>query len=561
MIRAIVIAALCFASVAFGQAVGGGGVPGAGGSGGSGFPITLGSTSVAASSTTTSLAGMASLQNVKYLSCSSELGAQVTAAATALGAAGGVIVFPNCTTATWTTATSQLPKNISYEGYGQQATIITCSVAGDCLNIHQAVSPSESASTMHGFTMLGSGASNQVLINGEGLSGWTIYDLNLDGSSTNAVTTCMEFHNTTAGATFTEWNNVWADFGIHCTPSVNFLQDAGDASISYAYNNFNFRIGTQAGAYGIVFNGNGIIYGGTLNIYCNHIGPTGGCVQFNNGFNASGVGNAAAGERLFITAEENGTGAGTVLTSTGTGVLFFQGEIFNGSQSANALATLTSIAGGSIYTLYGVTDMANNTVNASSFNIKVGTNDQINISETGAGAGTAFLSFLEKSTGIPVYLASGPTGGNAIGWRLPSTGAYMWSSATDNSGGPDTGISRTAADTMAFGNGTSGDFSGAMIGARVVLKGGTVPTITGCGTISSQSGGSTAGSFVTSTTGTCTAAFALPTVTHGYTCSAQDITQHVAANALFQSATSTTGCTVTGTTVANDVITFTAFGW
>lgn len=96
-----------------------------------------------------------------------------------------------------------------------------------------------------------------------------------------------------------------------------------------------------------------------------------------------------------------------------------------------------------------------------------------------------------------------------------------------------------------------------------VLSSAMTPTtvaITGCGTISSQTtqliAGSFVGSFVTNTTGTCAAAFALPTALHGWVCNLTDVTKHLAANIMLQSVASSTGCTVTGTTAASDVLTF-----
>lgn len=91
--------------------------------------------------------------------------------------------------------------------------------------------------------------------------------------------------------------------------------------------------------------------------------------------------------------------------------------------------------------------------------------------------------------------------------------------------------------------------------------GATKPTITGCGTISAQLGTSTAGQFVTSTTGICTAVIPLPSVSDGWTCLLQDTTQHAVANILIQSANTPTSCTVVGTTVAGDTITFAATPW
>ena len=281
------------------------------------------------------------LQNVQYLSCASELGAQVTAAATALGSAGGVIVFPNCTTATWTTATSQLPPNISFMGYGTRATKITCSVAGDCLDIHEPVdwagTPPQMASLaigseIAGFTMFGSAAtaSNQVLIHGEGLNGFTIHDVALNGTDETHKPTCMEFENTTADQTFTERNRTYNfQFGEHCGTGALFNQDAGDSHQSFAYNTFEFSAVSTGPSYALVFNGGGLLYGGSLSVIGNYKGTGGGVLQFNNSFSVPNAGfNNTPLENLFVSVENNSADATALLLSaTGTNVLQFSGEI------------------------------------------------------------------------------------------------------------------------------------------------------------------------------------------------------------------------------------------
>ena len=98
-----------------------------------------------------------------------------------------------------------------------------------------------------------------------------------------------------------------------------------------------------------------------------------------------------------------------------------------------------------------------------------------------------------------------------------------------------------------------------VVGGRIAL--GTFPTITGCGTISATAGGATAGTFTTNTTGTCTAVIPLPTAPNGWTCYVQDVTKHLAANIMIQSASATNSCTVTGTTASGDVLNFMAIGW
>ena len=88
----------------------------------------------------------------------------------------------------------------------------------------------------------------------------------------------------------------------------------------------------------------------------------------------------------------------------------------------------------------------------------------------------------------------------------------------------------------------------------------TAPVITGtCTAVGSQIGGNTAGSFVA----TCTAQTAILTFAvaapHGYVCQAWD--QTTTTDFMRQSANSTTSCTLTGTTVAGDVIVFEAVGY
>jgi hypothetical protein len=91
------------------------------------------------------------------------------------------------------------------------------------------------------------------------------------------------------------------------------------------------------------------------------------------------------------------------------------------------------------------------------------------------------------------------------------------------------------------------------------IRTGSVPTLTGTCTTGSQVGGNTAGKF----TATCTAQTVImtfaTTAPTGWTCDAHDNT--TPADALNQTAYSTTSCTLTGTTVAGDVITFHAVGW
>ena len=82
--------------------------------------------------------------------------------------------------------------------------------------------------------------------------------------------------------------------------------------------------------------------------------------------------------------------------------------------------------------------------------------------------------------------------------------------------------------------------------------GGAQFTVTsGCATVSAIKGGSTGGQFSTTAT-TCTPVIAFGlTAPTGWICFAQDVTHNVV---FTQTASSTTGCTVTGTTTSGDVV-------
>jgi hypothetical protein len=83
-----------------------------------------------------------------------------------------------------------------------------------------------------------------------------------------------------------------------------------------------------------------------------------------------------------------------------------------------------------------------------------------------------------------------------------------------------------------------------------------VPTITGCGTVTSQLGNGFAGSF-NAASGTCTVVITPgETAINGFRCSAADIT--TPADTFTQTAKSTTTCTLTGTVTSGDLIQFSA---
>jgi len=88
---------------------------------------------------------------------------------------------------------------------------------------------------------------------------------------------------------------------------------------------------------------------------------------------------------------------------------------------------------------------------------------------------------------------------------------------------------------------------------------GTTFTIaSGCTTVSALTGGRAAGSFATTTTGTCTAVINLPTAPNGWMCDANDITHPVG---FTQTASTVSSCTISATTTSGDTIIFHAIGF
>lgn len=535
----------------------------AGGGGSSGFPITIGGTSIAASSTTTAIDSLASLQNVKYLSAGSDIGAQCNTAVTALGGSSGtgIIKLPNSTNIPMSTTCTNIPPGISIQGYGKLASIINCTVAGDCFQFLQnPTTAGEIASEVAGFEINGSGASNQVLAHFNGASAYTLHDLQFEpyaGSGNAAI--CLEFDNSASGL-FTERNRSYnVELERQCTTGVLFNKGAGTSS--FGYNTFEFGTVSTGSNYGLVFNGAGVLYGGSLTVTANHVGPGGGIVQFNNSFNVQGGGGTSPGEHLFIAAEEDGSGSGIVLAATGTSSLVFEGMIINGGGGATALATLTSIAAGSNYHLFGASAASSvSTGNATSTTTVPGVltvsaccgastsvSGTLNLVPAGnpttltaptwsfiPSNGANLLEFQVAGAGLggstlPFLVYGAPFAGNnaATGTDIPANAVYQWSS-TNGGFAVDTGVSRGGAAVVDIGNGAQGDHSGSLVTGQLTS------------TAYNQSAASnSAGTCAMSTSTSCTI-----TISHTYTTPVCITTQ--------QSATLTggaAGCTVSGTTV------------
>jgi hypothetical protein len=149
------------------------------------------------------------------------------------------------------------------------------------------------------------------------------------------------------------------------------------------------------------------------------------------------------------------------------------------------------------------------------------------------------------------------------GWRgygleLSSNAPIGFSATTTaDSGTYDAGIARNAAGVVEINSGAACSTAANCrdLKLRSEIAAGTAPTLSGC-SFTTQLGANMAGSFLSGTTGTCTLTitFSGTTAPSGWRCSADDLT--TTADRISQSAYTATSCTITGTTVSGDLITY-----
>lgn len=153
-------------------------------------------------------------------------------------------------------------------------------------------------------------------------------------------------------------------------------------------------------------------------------------------------------------------------------------------------------------------------------------------------------------------------GTNFSGIKFKSTLGVQWSSTSTANGATDTTIGR-AAPGVAEIDSSTGFGTGGSLRLASIQSGGTKFTTSGC-SVSATTGGATAGTMTSGTTGACTVVITMNgatglTAQNGWSCTASDLT--TPANLVSQSAVSATTCTITGTTVSGDVLTFHAFAY
>ncbi len=131
-------------------------------------------------------------------------------------------------------------------------------------------------------------------------------------------------------------------------------------------------------------------------------------------------------------------------------------------------------------------------------------------------------------------------------------------------GPPRTAFSESASNLMALGNGTNANSTGGLL-ASSFRSGGTKFTLSANACSADTTlGGGTAGSFISRTSGVCTVTILMgdmtTAATNGWHCSFEDHT--TPANFLSQTgAADTTHCSMTGTTVTGDLVSFNAIGY
>lgn len=166
------------------------------------------------------------------------------------------------------------------------------------------------------------------------------------------------------------------------------------------------------------------------------------------------------------------------------------------------------------------------------------------------------------NVGTTLFVSSTREAFDASGMAVADSASKGVGFASDTTSGTyEANLWRLSGSIVAFGaNGKNtlgtAEFAGA-------ISAGTKFTLSGC-SADTTVGGAIAGKFTSHTTGTCTVVLTLNgatglTAPNGWHCHADNLT--TPANLISESASTATTCTVTGTTVTGDVISFSAMGF
>lgn len=239
-------------------------------------------------------------------------------------------------------------------------------------------------------------------------------------------------------------------------------------------------------------------------------------------------------------------------TSLSCGILNTTACVLTGYGSTSGTATFTwpAVAG----------TRTNNVVSSNGLQVPVGAT-----STPSLAIGTTANGFFENTNAV--YGTSNAATGmvfTSTTFNIPPASAYTFASAADlTANGPDTGMSRSAADVTAFGNGTPGNTTGKLKASGYISVGTKFTTNNGC-TDGANVGGATAGEFVVGST-SCTEVITMgdsATAPNGWDCHAYDKTTLAdVTNPHQTTSTTTTATIVTGTVVSGDHIAFSCMGY
>ena len=338
------------------------------------------------------------------------------------------------------------------------------------------------------------------------------------------------------GTSSTAWNTSGTGIGVNSasgfTGLLLDLQNGGTSQLRVTQNGgivgntFQFTSGTTSGS--VIFNGNSEAFSsnGSFNLWNNAVTGWSSAGTVNNTYSAdTGISRISAGVIGF------GTGAAASVAGT-------------------IEAVAAAIGGCTISTNFFCTGPGTtSTTEAINFGNSFG------ITGTRSDGSTNRMDLWSGSSEVASFtIGEMDFVGNAL---------LNWTNTINTFSGSsvDTGIKRNAAGIVEANNG-SGCSTAANcreFKARSYLVGGSTPTLTGTCTTASQTGGNTAGTF----TATCTSQTVIITfgftAPNGWSCNAHDLT--TPADTLNQTSSAAGSCTLTGTTVATDTISFNAVAY
>lgn len=242
--------------------------------------------------------------------------------------------------------------------------------------------------------------------------------------------------------------------------------------------------------------------------------------------------------------------AATGTTVGGDADLLFDGSNLTLGATTAATGAMTINSNGGA----GLTVISSNATQAG-INIDAGPGGGHKFSFFASANNPGLFGFYDTTSAAFVFGASTST------VQLGSGNTFSWNSTVNPTTAPDLAISRSAGGVLAVGTGTAGNTTG-KIKTAAYMSVGTKFTASGCSN-SGTVGGATAGRFTSGTTGACTVTITMgdtATAPNGWSCTASD--QTTPANIYDQTTGgSTTTAVLTGTTVTNDVISFSCIGY